>query len=407
MRSGFSMDSLVSIVRRHSDRSAAVSGARCGPSRNPSVRWPFRLLEGVAALAVVAGLLVAGAPEVSATTSVTPPSWSGPDISVNPNMVNVGRIANLAIANANLNSNYCSTPATLGRPDINGIYGSSGFEFSCETPAPNCCARFAEWVWPNSGGGAVAANDDASYFETYGTTYDTISSTPAVGDVVVFDDGVHSGLADITHVAVVYAVGNGVVSTISGNSGDLPSTSIVYDNGQFTSTVDSEVAHGTGLFDGSINYYIREYVAPVGAYYHNTSTGAPVRVMDTRPGSSHVGALGTIPADAVQTLTIPTSAVPSNAVAVTGNVTVVSPSAAGWVSVGPSLSTSNTARTTSMINFQFADIRTKGLTTPVGSSASAIPVQFYYCAASPSNSINGIFAVDGYFTDNGSGDGYH
>ena len=74
-----------------------------------------------------------------------------------------------------------------------------------------------------------------------------------------------------------------------------------------------------------------------GATYY---TLAPVRVLDSRTGKDHIGAT-LFHSGTKQTVAVATAAsgVPADAVAVTGNVTVVDQKRAGFVTVAPALTT--------------------------------------------------------------------
>ncbi|MET9951465.1 FG-GAP-like repeat-containing protein [Streptomyces sp. NPDC006339] len=76
------------------------------------------------------------------------------------------------------------------------------------------CADFVGWVWSKYNvKGQSILTDAASSFYKYGQTYGTLSSTPHVGDAVVY--GYSNGWAQ--HVAIVTGVSNGVVTITGGN----------------------------------------------------------------------------------------------------------------------------------------------------------------------------------------------
>ena len=135
-------------------------------------------------------------------------------------------------------------------------------------------------------------------------------------------------------------------------------------------------------------------------YFANDTTGAtyhaltPVRVLDSRPGTGHIG-VSIFHSRTKQTVTIATvaSGVPTTAVAVTGNVTVVGQRRAGYVTVAPSL-TSGVQPPTSTINFPLNDTRANGVTVSLGSGGT---LDFMYWTGSSADTINIIFDVTGYF----------
>ncbi|MFI1975202.1 FG-GAP-like repeat-containing protein [Streptomyces wedmorensis] len=78
------------------------------------------------------------------------------------------------------------------------------------------CADFVGWVWSKYNvKGQSMLTDAASSFYRYGQEYGTLSSTPHVGDAVVY--GYSNGWAQ--HVAIVTGVSNGVVTITGGNQG--------------------------------------------------------------------------------------------------------------------------------------------------------------------------------------------
>ena len=144
----------------------------------------------------------------------------------------------------------------------------------------------------------------------------------------------------------------------------------------------------TGYFSGAI---------PAGATYHAFS---PVRVLDSRPGTGHIGAT-LFHSQTKQTFAVATlaSTVPVDAVAVTGNVTIVGQSRAGYVTVAPSL-TSGVQPPTSTINFPAGDTRANGVTVPLNTGGT---LDAMYWTASTADTVDVIFDVTGYFSAGLSG----
>jgi hypothetical protein len=129
----------------------------------------------------------------------------------------------------------------------------------------------------------------------------------------------------------------------------------------------------------------------VGATYY---TVAPARVLDSRAGTGHIGA-AQFHSRVKQTFLVANGAsgVPTDAVAVTGNVTVVGQSRAGYVAVAPSL-TSGVQPPTSTINFPAADVRANGITVALASGGK---LDAMYWTASSADKIDILFDVTGYF----------
>jgi hypothetical protein len=83
--------------------------------------------------------------------------------------------------------------------------------------------------------------------------------------------------------------------------------------------------------------------------------------------------------------------VPPSAVAVSGNLTAVSPTAAGYVSVTPS---STAIPTTSTINHPAGDILANGLTVPLGGDGRLWAIH----RSTSGQSTHLVFDVTGYFS---------
>ena len=132
-------------------------------------------------------------------------------------------------------------------------------------------------------------------------------------------------------------------------------------------------------------------VDPSGASYF---TVPEVRVLDSRPGTGHIGA-ALFHSRVKQNFAVATvaSGVPTNAVAVTGNVTVVGQKRGGYVTVAPAL-TSGVQPPTSTINFPLGDTRANGMTVPLGPGGT---LDAMYWTTSTADTIDLIFDVTGYF----------
>lgn len=128
-----------------------------------------------------------------------------------------------------------------------------------------------------------------------------------------------------------------------------------------------------------------------GATYHDV---APVRLLDTRESDN--GLAGKFVGGVPRTWQITgREGIPSTATAITGNLTVVDQTKAGFVSLGP---VAVTNPTTSTINFPVGDVRANGVTvklSPTGTlSATYLPA---------GGTTHLLLDVTGYFTDDGTG----
>jgi len=123
----------------------------------------------------------------------------------------------------------------------------------------------------------------------------------------------------------------------------------------------------------------------------------PVRVLDTRKAN---GLSGTFVSSTPRTFTVAgRDGIPSDAVAITGNLTVTAQTAAGYVSLGP-VSTSNPSSST--LNFPVGDNRANNVTLALAADGSLSAV--YKASAGAKTSL--ILDVTGYF-ETATGDTYH
>ena len=140
---------------------------------------------------------------------------------------------------------------------------------------------------------------------------------------------------------------------------------------------------------------------------------SPRRVLDSRPtGSGHtnIGLAGKFTAGTVRTFTVAGAkyvsggsalAVPANAVAVTGNLTVVGETAAGVIDLGPTVTATGSTTT---INFVMGDTRANNVTVGLGSGGT---LEAVYRSSTAGATTDLIFDVTGYFLAGTSGATYH
>ncbi len=132
---------------------------------------------------------------------------------------------------------------------------------------------------------------------------------------------------------------------------------------------------------------------PPGSRFHALD---PVRVLDSR---SNVGLNGVFHANAARTFTVADGTpVPTNAVAVTGNLTVVGQTRGGYVVLAPAAGGS-----TSTINFPAGDTRANAVTVALGSGGTLNAV--YKAKAGATTHL--VFDVTGYFTPSTDGSRFH
>jgi hypothetical protein len=119
----------------------------------------------------------------------------------------------------------------------------------------------------------------------------------------------------------------------------------------------------------------------------------PTRLIDSRLG---VGLSGPLTASIPRLVHLPISG-PTSVVAVTGNLTVTGATAAGFVTLSPDPSSTN-----SSINFRAGDTRANNVTVPLGPAGTLVAT--YH--APPGATAQLIFDATGTY-DEGSGDGFH
>jgi hypothetical protein len=147
-----------------------------------------------------------------------------------------------------------------------------------------------------------------------------------------------------------------------------------------------------------------------GARWHAVTAG---RVLDTRPTGSgvyHMDPLGSGPfkSGTVRNVKVAgvigtgwsSALVPSNATAVTGNVTVTSATTAGFVAFGPTMIS---APATSTLNVSAGAISSNGVTVALKSGN----LQAVWVSTSTTSTADVVFDITGYFTTDGTGQAFH
>jgi hypothetical protein len=170
--------------------------------------------------------------------------------------------------------------------------------------------------------------------------------------------------------------------------------SIGYTDQMEDSYYRSMVSITSTLTDDIISGQIPPFVSKSGTYFPLP----PTRVIDTR--GNGIGPTGALKAIGVYTFQVAgTGGVPSNAIAITGNLTVTGATGAGYVSVGPQIWGWPDFST---LNFPAKDDRANGVTVPLSDLGQ---LQAYY-GASSGKTVQLILDVTGYFLAGTSGKGY-
>jgi hypothetical protein len=146
-----------------------------------------------------------------------------------------------------------------------------------------------------------------------------------------------------------------------------------------------------------------QVIFDVTGYFTPDATGAtyhalkPARLLDSRYGT---GGTSVFSSHVAQHFQVTGGAVPSNATAVTGNLTVTQQSSLGFLYVGPSQANSPTS---SNLNFPVRDDRANAVTVALGPGGV---LWVTYAAPTLGPTAQVIFDVTGYFTPDSSGAKY-
>jgi subtilase family serine protease len=143
---------------------------------------------------------------------------------------------------------------------------------------------------------------------------------------------------------------------------------------------------------------IGAFTAPIPAIPSTYHPVAPIRLLDTRLGN---GLSAKLSANTPATFQITgREGIPSNATAVTGNVTVVNPTSSWAVYLGPD-PVANPGSST--INFNGGDIKANGVTVALSATGSLSATYMSFAG----NTTDLVFDVTGFFTSGTTGATYH
>ena len=215
----------------------------------------------------------------------------------------------------------------------------------------------------------------------FGVPSDAVAVT---GNVTIVGQ---TGLGYVSLAPSLAAATQPGTSTINFPAGDIRANGITVPLG---ADGKLDAMYWTGSTSDTVNILF-----DVTGYFSNDVYGAtyytitPQRVLDTR---SHSGA-ATFTSRTKQAFAVGETIGHLNAMAVTGNVTVVGQTALGYVSLAPSLA-ATTQPGTSTINFPAGDIRANGITVPLGADGK---LDAMYWAGSTTDTVNVLFDVTGYF----------
>jgi hypothetical protein len=137
----------------------------------------------------------------------------------------------------------------------------------------------------------------------------------------------------------------------------------------------------------TLNFPLGDIRANTGLLFYPLNPG---RVLDSRPGIVLSGLTGAFASNSARTLEVAGHwGVPAGAEAITGNLTVVNQTAAGFAAVTP---VATNTPSTSTLNFPLGDIRANGITVPLDAGSSGL---VYKAIAGKTTHL--ILDVTGYF----------
>src|SRR5262249_28674832 len=143
--------------------------------------------------------------------------------------------------------------------------GGQGFESSCTGNGGQpeyWCADFATWVWATAGADVTGLTAAAGSFYCYGQNNGTLSSTPHVGDAVVFD---YQGNCWADHVAIVTQVnGDGSIVTASGDWNGQSGSEAYFSSTSHVVVNQPAYPGDVGSSPGVIGMTISGFISPVG-----------------------------------------------------------------------------------------------------------------------------------------------
>ncbi len=176
-------------------------------------------------------------------------------------------------------------------------------------------------------------------------------------------------------------------STINFPLGDTRANNVTIPlsaTGKLSAVFRAGAGKKTNLVFDVTGYFLAD---DTGAFFNPITT--PVRVIDTR---IDLGFTGKSSANVARTLILAgTNGIPLTATAITGNLTVVKPSRAGYVSV---TKTPTATPATSTINFPVSAVRANGVFAPLDPLTGALSIVF---RAGGAGTVDILLDVTGYF----------
>jgi len=281
-----------------------------------------------------------------------------------------------------------SAPSNSVTPEAGGGPPSQPITIGGATYHPMTPTRVLDTRNGTGLSGKLVANTPAT-FAVAGVGGIPANATAVTGNVTVADET--AGWA--VYLGPVPAA-NPPTSTVNFLAGQITGNGLTValgSGGTLSATYISNPGNKTDLVFDVTGYFTPD---ASGATYHPMT---PVRLLDTRNGT---GLSGKLSANTPATFVVAgVGGVPSNAVAVSGNLTVANETAAWAVYLGPA---PVAAPTSSAINFTKGQIKGNSLTVALGPGGTLSATYM----SNPGNKTDLVFDVTGFYTPDSTGSVY-
>jgi hypothetical protein len=299
-------------------------------------------------------------------------------------------------------------PVAAQAPLLVGELGESdcgtGYIDSLTTWLDSQGASYLAWTWNNWDCSSAPSliSDYTGTATAYGAGYKAhllALGSPTPLDHLVLsptDATITTGGSQAYSAEGFDAHGNDLGDVTSGTTITIDSATVCPAHSCTSTTAGDHTVTGTdGSAHGTATLTITDVQGVIsGTTYHAIN---PTRVLDTRNGAG--GLSGPFTNHAARTFTV--SGVPSNAAAVTGNLTVTGQTSSGYFFIGP-VATNNPGSST--LNFPAGDDRANAVTVALGAGGT---LSITFVAPSNGPTAQAIFDVTGYFTPDTTGATYH
>jgi serine protease inhibitor ecotin len=297
----------------------------------------------------------------------------------------------ISIAKAALDVTASSpTPGVYGDavPAVSPQYGSFvlGENATNLTAAPTCSVAYTQ----GDAAGDYATSCSGGVSDNYAFNYISGNFHVAIRAITVTANSGQAKAHSAADPIFTYTVTSGSLFGTDAFSGALSRVA-----GEAVGTYAITVGTLTAGSNYSLSFVSATFSITGGATYHALT---PARLLDGRNGTGLGGPFSSHAARTFQVTGI--GGVPTNATAVTGNLTVTGQTGAGYLYVGP-VATNNP--TSSTLNFPVGDDRANGVTVALGVGGT---LSVTYVGPNSSAYAYAVFDVTGYFTPDTTGATY-